>query len=178
MTPSRGGGPSRGGPSRGGSGERGRQELAQVEQTLRAQGFRWTNQRRLIARVALASHQHYSADELLALCQAEDRSVSRATVYRTLAVLREAGFVESLDVGSGGQRFEHVLGHAHHDHMVCTACGKIIEFVDAALEQRQEEAARRHGFRITSHSLKLFGVCRDYEKTGKPCRDGDLVLDK
>ncbi len=165
-------------PRRDRKDESGLSELSLVEQRLRAQGFRWTNQRRLIARVALANHQHYSAEELLALCQAEDSSVSRATVYRTLGVLRDAGFVESLDVGSGGQRFEHVLGHAHHDHMVCTACGKIIEFVDAALERRQEEAARRHDFTITSHSLKLFGVCREHERTGRLCKGGDEVLDK
>jgi Fur family ferric uptake transcriptional regulator len=76
-------------------------------------------------------------------------------------MMEKAGFVEGLDTGGGGRKFEHVLGHRHHDHMVCTECGKIIEFLDQELEHRQEMAARQHGFTITSHSLKLFGACRE-----------------
>lgn len=151
-------------------------ELQVIEDYMRERGYRWTSQRRLIAKVALDNHNHFSADELLALCRDEDGTVSRATVYRTLAMLEQAGFVESLEVGEGGRKFEHVLGHAHHDHMVCTACGKIIEFVDATLEERQEQAAREHGFRIQSHSLKLFGVCDEYARTGRLCDPTDENL--
>lgn len=136
-------------------------ELGHVERHMRAKGYRWTVQRQLIARVALTNHSHFSADELLDLCRKEDAAVSRATVYRTLTMMEEAGFVEGLDTGDGGRKFEHVLGHEHHDHMVCTRCGRILEFVDEELEQRQELAARRHGFTITNHSLKLFGICKE-----------------
>lgn len=137
-----------------------------VERDLRARGLRWTLQRALIVRTALATHAHFTADELLAECQRLDPRVSRATVYRTLAVLEQAGFVEGLDTGDGGRRFEHVLGHQHHDHMVCTRCGAILEFHDEALEQRQEAAARRFGFRIERHSLRLYGCCRDCARSG------------
>jgi Fur family ferric uptake transcriptional regulator len=136
------------------------QELQHVERHLRDKGFRWTNQRALIVRTALASHEHFTAEELLALCRQTDPKVSRATIYRMLAVLEQAGFVEGLDTGDGGRRFEHVLGHDHHDHMVCTGCGAILEFRDDALEARQEAAARRHGFAIEHHSLRLYGKCR------------------
>lgn len=141
-------------------------EVDVIERAMRERGLRWTNQRRLIARVALRHHVHFSADELLALCRREDRAVSRATVYRTLAMLEEAGFVEGLDLGPGGKRYEHTLGHAHHDHMVCTACGAIIEFVDPALERRQDAVARKHGFAIHSHSLRLYGVCNRHSRNG------------
>jgi Fur family ferric uptake transcriptional regulator len=136
------------------------EELKVVESYVRKKGLRWTAQRQLIANVALTTHSHFTAEELLELCRERDPAVSRATVYRTLAMLEEAGFVEGLDTGDGGRKFEHVLGHAHHDHMVCTSCGRIIEFTDEQLEKRQEMAARKHGFRIDSHSLKLFGKCR------------------
>ena len=139
-------------------GERDR-ELAIVQRYVREHGHRWTAQRSLIAQVALQNHTHFTADELLALCRQRDRSVSRATVYRTLAMLEDAGFVEGLDTGAGGRKFEHVLGHRHHDHMLCTVCGRILEFRDAELERRQELAARRAGFELESHSLKLFGRC-------------------
>lgn len=141
-------------------------ELEIVEAYMRERGLRWTNQRRLIAQVAFANHNHFTADELLDLCRARDDAVSRATVYRTLGMLESAGFVEGLDTGDGTRKFEHVLGHAHHDHMVCTDCGKIIEFRDDELERRQDAAARRHGFVIKSHSLKLFGLCSACGESG------------
>ncbi len=143
------------------------QEHGIVEAQLRKSGFRWTNQRSLIVRTALATHEHFTAEHLLDLCRRHDPKVSRATVYRTLAVLEEQGFVEGLDTGDGGRRFEHVLGHAHHDPMVCLVCGAIIEFRDEELERRQDAAARRAGFRIERHSLRLYGRCRSCQRSRK-----------
>lgn len=140
------------------------EELSIVERYMREKGLRWTHQRRLIAEVALSNHSHFTAEELLEACRQRDSAVSRATVYRTLGMLEQAGFVEGLDTGDGGRRFEHVLGHSHHDHMVCTSCSKIIEFHDAELERRQEIAAKKHGFRITNHSLQLYGLCSDCDQ--------------
>lgn len=142
------------------------QEQSIVEEHLRRSGFRWTNQRALIVRQALATHEHFTAEELLAVCRRADPRVSRATVYRTLLVLEQAGFVEGLDTGDGGRRFEHVIGHRHHDHMVCERCGAIFEFHDDELERRQEAAARRLGFRIARHSLRIYGSCRECVRQG------------
>ncbi len=142
------------------------QELNFVEQHFRASGSRWTSQRHLIVRTAFSTHDHFTAEQLLELCQRQDANVSRATVYRTLGVLEDAGFVEGLDTGDGMRRFEHVLGHEHHDHMVCTSCGTILEFRDDELERRQLAAARRMGFQIHKHSLKLYGRCRSCQAAG------------
>jgi Fur family transcriptional regulator, ferric uptake regulator len=143
-------------------------EAVIVEQTLRQSGFRWTNQRALIVREALASHDHFTAEELLDLCRKTDPKVSRATVYRTLSVLEAAGFVEGLETGDGGRRFEHVIGHEHHDHMVCMVCEKILEFRDDELERRQELAAKRVGFKIQRHSLRLYGTCKQCLQEQRP----------
>lgn len=148
-------------------------ELEIIERYMRENGLRWTSQRRLIAQVALQTHEHFTAEELLELCLQRRDGVSRATVYRTLSMLEDAGFVEGLDTGDGSRRFEHVLGHAHHDHMVCTECGAIIEFRDDELERRQEAAASRHDFQITHHSLKLFGLCGNCRS--KPRARGDAT---
>ena len=137
-----------------------------VEEHLRKSGFRWTSQRALIVRQALETHDHFTAEELLERCRKTDPKVSRATVYRTLTVLERAGFVEGLETGDGGRRFEHVVGHEHHDHMVCLRCEKILEFRDDELERRQELAARRVGFQIERHSLRLYGVCKECQKKG------------
>lgn len=137
------------------------EELETVERYMRQRGYRWTSQRKLIAEVVFGTHEHFNAEELLEMCRGVDNQVSRATVYRTLAMLESAGFVEGLDTGEGGKRFEHILGHAHHDHMLCQVCGKILEFQDAELEKRKEAVARAQGFRLLSHSLKLNVECLD-----------------
>lgn len=149
------------------------QEQRIVEEHLRKNGFRWTSQRELIVQKALETHEHFTAEELLDRCRKVDSKVSRATVYRTLAVLEKANFVEGLDTGDGGRKFEHVIGHEHHDHMVCSKCGSIFEFHDEELERRQVAAARRLGFRIEHHSLRIYGTCkkcvgRDRKKKRKP----------
>ena len=87
---------------------------------LAEQGLKFTPQRQRIFERAFDTHEHFSAETLFAWLSVEaGPRVSRATVYRTLALLVEGGFMESLDVGTGERVYEHVAGHRHHDHMVC-----------------------------------------------------------
>ena len=89
-----------------------------------------------------------------------DGTVNVSTVYRTLDLLEKGGFVESLDTGQGGLVYEHVLGHKHHDHMICEVCGRIEEFHEERIEQLQDEAARARGFQVTGHVHRLKGICK------------------
>lgn len=135
-----------------------------LEAFLRTRGLRLTRQRMAILDAIYATHRHLSADQLFELLQRGERTarlrISRATVYRTLALFCEGGFVQALDVGRAkGTLYEHTLGHEHHDHMICLECGRIFEFSDAQLELAQEAAVRRAGFRSTSHRLNVFGNC-------------------
>ena len=130
------------------------------EEFLSERSLRLTNQRIAIFERAFDTHKHFTAEMLYAWLREEDGKVSRATVYRTLGLLVEGGFLESLDIGQGELRYEHVLGHRHHDHMVCLDCGKIEEFADARIEALQEEACQDKGFTMVSHNLRLFGYCR------------------
>ena len=137
---------------------------ARFERFLRARGLRLTRQRMEILRGIYATHKHVTAEQLFEMLQKTGRSqslkISRATVYRTLSLLAEGGFVNALDVGrDSGTLFEHALGHRHHDHMICLGCGSILEFTDERLEQVQDEAIRRRGFTATSHRLNVFGTC-------------------
>jgi len=134
------------------------------ERFLRTRGLRLTRQRMEILRAIYATHKHVTAEQLFDLLHREGKGgklkISRATVYRTLALLAEGGFVNALDVGrETGTLFEHTLGHRHHDHMICVECGSITEFSDARLEEVQDAAIRRHGFTPSSHRLNVFGVC-------------------
>ena len=142
------------------------------EEHLKKAGLKLTPQRGRIFDRAFDTHDHFSAEQLYEWLKAEDgEGASRATVYRTLGMLTEGGFLESLDAGKGELLYEHVLGHSHHDHMVCTSCGRIEEFHEPRIEELQEATAERLGFRLTSHSMRLFGVCpscdRGANRSGK-----------
>lgn len=131
------------------------------ESFLRRRSLRLTSQRRRIFDRAFATHEHFSAEKLYEWMRDEPgERVSRATVYRTLALLVEGGFVQGVDLGRGELVYEHILGHRHHDHMVCLACGKIDEFHDDRIEALQHEAAARKGFALVSHAHRLLGYCR------------------
>jgi Fur family transcriptional regulator, ferric uptake regulator len=135
-----------------------------LERFLRTRGLRLTKQRMAILEAIYATHKHLTADQLYESLQRGERTarlrISRATVYRTLALLSEGGFVQALDVGRDqGTLYEHTLGHQHHDHMICLECGRIYEFSDEQLERAQEEAVKRAGFHSTSHRLNVFGTC-------------------
>lgn len=135
--------------------------VQRFEEWLRTKSLKLTRPRRRILDRAFATHEHFSAEELLGWLSSEPgERVSRATVYRTLSLLSEAGFLSALDAGRGELVYEHVLGHHHHDHMLCLACGRIEEFHDRRIEELQLEACRKKGFELVSHDLRLRGYCR------------------
>lgn len=131
------------------------------ERFLVGRGLKLTAQRQRIFARAFATHEHFSAETLYRWMREESGPrVSRATVYRTLALLVEGGFVDSLDTGRGELVYEHSLGHRHHDHMVCLECGRIEEFHDPRIEALQNEAAAKKGFQLVSHDHRLQGYCK------------------
>ncbi|MET3134530.1 Fur family ferric uptake transcriptional regulator [Oxalobacteraceae bacterium GrIS 1.11] len=102
--------------------------------------------------------KHLSADEAYRMLQAEKIDVGLATIYRVLMQFSEAGILFRRHFESGHAVFELNEGK-HHDHMVCTACGKVDEFVDEDIERRQHEIARERGFLLQEHALSLYGTC-------------------
>ncbi len=141
--------------------------LSRFEKYLRQRGLRVTDQRRLILDLAWSTHEHFSAEDLYAWARKRDARASRATVYRTLALLVEGGFLAPLDGGKGQMLYEHILGHHHHDHMICLLCGRILEFRSPEIERFQEEEARRRGFQVVGHTLTLEGYCARCQRQGR-----------
>lgn len=127
---------------------------------LEKKDLKLTSQRRTILSEAIGAKGHFSADELLALSKKADSTISKATVYRTLALLKESTIVEEQDFGGGHKVYERAQGRKHHDHFVCVKCGKIIEFENDHIEKLQDSEAKKCHFKIVYHSLKLFGFCR------------------
>src|SRR5215468_6344021 len=126
---------------------------------LRRAGFKKTTQREVILEVFLKTEGHLSAEDLYNLVKAEDPSVGFTTVYRTLKLLAECGLAREERLGDGRRRYEHQYKHPHHDHLICTECGELIEFYSEVIEQKQDEIAAQYKFRPTRHSLRIFGVC-------------------
>ena len=145
------------------------------EAFLKERSLKLTPQRKAIFESAFGTHDHFSAETLYGWLR-ETSNVSRATVYRTLSLLVEGGFLESLDTGQGELLYEHVLGHRHHDHLVCLECGRIEEFYDSRIEELQEEAARKKGFTLRSHNLRLFGTCADCAEKAR--KDGETATSR
>lgn len=135
--------------------------VKRFEEFLANRELKLTAQRRRVFERVFATHEHFTADTLYEwLRDGDDSPVSRATVYRTLDLLEQGGFVESLDTGRGGLVYEHVLGHRHHDHMICLECGGIEEFHEERIEEIQQQAATARGFVLTGHIHRLNGFCR------------------
>lgn len=127
---------------------------------VRGKGLKHSDQRKDILLAFLNTEQHLTADELHALVKKKNPSVGIATVYRTLKLLCECGLCSELRLGNGSVRYEHLYGHAHHDHLVCVKCGKFIEVLDPEIEKLQERLARKEDFSLQGHKLLMYGVCR------------------
>jgi Fur family ferric uptake transcriptional regulator len=120
-----------------------------------------TPQRLAIAELLLESTRHLSAEELIAALASKGIKVGTATVYRTIDVLLESGFVVELDRGEGFRRFEARRELPHHEQLLCTVCGAVEEFRDAALERMTNRVAESHGFVRERHRLVIYGTCAD-----------------
>lgn len=126
---------------------------------LAAQKLKVTPQRMIILQVFLDNEGHVSSEELYDEVRRVDSSIGQATVYRTLKLLAESGLAKQVDFKEGVVRYEHNLGVAHHDHLICERCKRTIEIVDERIERLQEELASRSGFTLTGHRMDLFGLC-------------------
>jgi Fur family ferric uptake transcriptional regulator len=122
-------------------------------------GLKHSRQRDRIAETFFGMGGHVSIDELVARVRRIDPRVSVATVYRTMKLLSECGLAISRHFGGGQTRYEAAAGRAHHDHLICTGCGDIVEFANEKIESLQALIARRHGFEVESHKLELYGRC-------------------
>jgi Fur family transcriptional regulator, ferric uptake regulator len=129
------------------------------EQYLRARRLKFTPARRELLRAVFAMHDHFTADQLLDRLKERRIAASKATVYRTLAVMLACNLLEMHDFGEGARYYEHTYGHPHHDHLFCVSCKQIVEFRDEAIERQQTKVADKAGFELLAHTLKMYGLC-------------------
>ena len=127
---------------------------------LAGQNLKMTQERRLILQEIFTSEEHFGADDLHLRFVNHKVAVSRATIYRTLEHLVQSGLVRRVYLDNQKKAFfEHVHGRKHHEHMICLSCGKVIEFSDDPLEERQEQVCRDLKFKPLRHALRIVGLC-------------------
>lgn len=141
---------------------------------LRTQGKRLTQEREIVVEEVFSSHEHFYAEQLVArVTQRKDR-VSRATVFRTLSWLEEAGLLRKVARAEGRDLYEHDYGYPQHDHLICSKCGDLIEFYNEQISALLDEIAANHGFRMTGHRLEVNGIC---DRCSRPPKRGRGKLD-
>jgi Fur family ferric uptake transcriptional regulator len=141
---------------------------------LRREGLRFTRQRRCILEKVLRRGGHFDAEELHRELAAAGHDVSLATVYRTLSLLQEAGVLKEVLQSRDRAHYEVIYGHAHHDHMICVECGKVIEFCDERIEDLQRRICREYGFQTLDHRMGIRGVCSKCREAEHPGNQGDV----
>ena len=130
-------------------------------------GLRKTTQRDAIIEAAFSTTEHYTAEELLLMARKVDRSVSRATVYRTLPLLVECGVLKEMDFGKDYKFYDpNYNEHPHHMHLICRDCNKIVEFEDQHIELLEDCITKRLGFSPASKSVRIEATCDQLKSMG------------
>ncbi|HEY8463954.1 MAG TPA: Fur family transcriptional regulator [Bacillota bacterium] len=131
------------------------------QEYLAEKNLKFTEQRRIILNSFLATETHFSVEELYDRIKRNYPEIGQTTVYRTLKLLTDCGLANELKFTNSVSRYEHLFGHEHHDHLICTECGKVIEVRDEEIEVLQKELAQKHHFLVTAHRMELYGQCQD-----------------
>src|SRR5574344_160279 len=134
--------------------------IEELKRIVKQKGLKYTEQREIVLSILLQADDHLTAEEIYNKIKEEfpETNVGIATVYRALSFLEEVELIASINFGTDGKKYESNI-KSHHDHLICTECGKIVEFVDEEIEKRQEKIAKANKFKITDHSMQLYGLC-------------------
>ncbi len=142
--------------------------------TSRPKAQRYTGQQRDMVRFIFSQHNHFDAEQLIDDMKGAGFRVSRATVYRTLSKLVDAGMLRRLELGNR-TCYEHDYGYPQHEHLYCTRCRKMIEFQEPAIERLIDEVGRGHGFQVSGHTFIIRGICEQCNRERSTKRRLDLI---
>ena len=135
--------------------------LEKFQALLKENSLKFTKQRELVLKFLYENDGHFTPEDIYTSLKElyPDVNIGIATVYRTLTLLETSQIASSISFGVQGKKYELGL-KKHHDHLICTKCGAIIEFIDDTIEKRQEEIAKKFNFQMTDHTMKIFGLCK------------------
>ena len=134
---------------------------------LESKGLRVTLQRKAIIETVFETEEHFTADQLLEWSRQKDKSVSRATVYRTLPLLTESGLVREMDFGKDYKFYDpNYADHPNHNHIICQDCDKIVEFESEKIAAIEDEISHKLGFMVKAQRLQITGTCEELKRRG------------
>ena len=139
--------------------------LEKFQLLLKENRLKFTKQRELILKFLYDNDGHFTPEDIYQLIKKQYPTITIgiATVYRTLSLLENSQIASSISFGVHGKKYELGL-KKHHDHLICTKCGDIIEFFDETIEMRQEEIAKKFNFKMSDHTMKIIGLCEQCQK--------------
>lgn len=138
---------------------------------LQGQKLRLTPQRRAIIDTVFDTAEHFTAEQLLKWSRQRDKSVSRATVYRTLPLLTASGLVREMDFGRDHKFYDpNYADHPNHNHIICLDCDTIVEFDCDQIDKVEGEMCQKLGFSVKTHRLQITGNCEELKRLGKCAR--------
>ncbi len=133
----------------------------QIINALRKNGYKVTPQRRAVIGVIIDSHEHLTPAALHERVLREDPSIGLVTIYRTIEILAELGFICEMHTGGNCRSYLMRRPSEHHHHLICADCGRVIDFTDCDLDKLENRLAQENHFKISSHLLEFLGQCRD-----------------
>ena len=140
---------------------------ARFMEFLNQKNLRLTSQRQAIIDTVFSTDEHFTAEQLLEWSRRRDKSVSRATVYRTLPLLTESGLVREMDFGKDYKFYDpNYAHHPHHSHIICQDCEKIVEFDSDKIEKLENEISHKLGFEVKAQRLQITGRCEQLKRLG------------
>ena len=139
--------------------------LEKLKAVVKDKGLKYTKQREIVFEAILNCEKHLGAEELynVILEKYPEESIGIATVYRALAFLEEENLIASISLDKDKRKFETNF-KAHHDHLICVKCNKIIEFTNEIIEKEQEKIAQKNEFKLLNHTMYLYGICKECNK--------------
>ena len=144
-----------------------------IHKRMMQEGLRMTQTRMIILDVlSKRPDHHFSAEEIFIIAHRINPTIGFATVYRTLDLLTRLGVIQKFDFGDGKARYELMMGNkiSHHHHLVCTGCGKIIDYTDFTdeekelMERTEKALSEKYKFKIKNHLIQFYGICEECEK--------------
>jgi Fur family ferric uptake transcriptional regulator len=134
-------------------------EIQKFRDYIKERGLRNTPEREMIIEEIFSTHDHFDVDGLFLRMRNKKKTVSRASIYRTIPLLVESGLIKEVFFEDGHLHYEHIYGHKHHCHLRCICCGKNFEFTDDEIEKIQRQIGKKYDFLVTSHRFELLGYC-------------------